>query len=79
MQRDYAFFKSGDTWKWSQNGKIFSSQKYVEIMKIVWRRGTFYGDCMVKLIWELSGNLINHVFSMQTTENLQTSFTLKSP
>ena len=40
---------------------------------------TFYGDFMVKLIWRLSGNLIYHVFSMKTPDNLQAYFTIKSP
>ena len=36
-------------------------------------------DSMVKLMWRLSGNLIYHVFSMKTPENLQTNFAIKSP
>ena len=40
---------------------------------------TFYGDLMVKLIWTSSGNLICHVFSMKTPDNLQTNFTTESP
>ena len=40
---------------------------------------TFYGDFMVKLIWRLSGNLVYHIFSMTTSDNLQTNFTLESP
>ena len=35
---------------------------------------TFYVDFMVKLIWRYSGNLIYHVFSMKTLDNLQTNF-----
>ena len=38
---------------------------------------TFYGDFIVKLIWRLSRNLIDHVFSMKN--NLQTTFAIKSP
>ena len=33
---------------------------------------------MAKLIWRLSDNLIYFVFSMETPENLQTNFTIKS-
>ena len=40
---------------------------------------TFYGDFMAKLIWRLSGNMIHHVFSMKTTDNLYTNFTIISP
>ena len=39
---------------------------------------TFHGDLMVKLIWRLSSNLIYHVFSINTPDNLQTNFTIKS-
>ena len=39
---------------------------------------TFYEDFMVKLICKLSGNLIYHVFSMKTPDDLQTNFTIKS-
>ena len=39
---------------------------------------TFYGEFMVKLIWRLSGNLIYHVLSMNTTRQFQTNFTIKS-
>ena len=34
---------------------------------------------MVKLIWRLSGNLNYHVFSMKTSDDLQTNFTIRSP
>ena len=40
---------------------------------------TFLGDCMVKSVWRLSGNLIYHVFSVKTSDNVQTNFTIKSP
>ena len=40
---------------------------------------TFYGEFKVKIIWRLSGNLIHHVFSMKTPDNLQTDFAIKSP
>ena len=40
---------------------------------------TFYGDFVVKLTRRLSGNLIYHVFSMKTPDNIQTNFTIKSP
>ena len=39
----------------------------------------FYGDYMANLIWVLSGNLIYHVFSMKTPDNIQTNFTITSP
>ena len=55
-------------------------------MEIVWRlygdsmgNDTFHGDFMIKLIWRLSGTLICHVFSMKTTDNLETNVTIKSP
>ena len=38
---------------------------------------TFNGDFMVKSIWRLSGNLIHHIFSLKTQDNLQTNFTIK--
>ena len=37
--------------------------------------GCFYGGFMVKLAWRLSGNLVCHVSSMKTPDNLQTYFT----
>ena len=40
---------------------------------------TFCGDFFVKLTWRLSDNLIYHIFSMKTKDNLQTNFTIKSP
>ena len=40
---------------------------------------TFYEECMVKLIWRLSGDLIYHVLSMNTPRQFQTNFTTKSP
>ena len=40
---------------------------------------TFNEDFVVKLIWRLSVELIYHVFSMKTPDNLQTNFTTKSP
>ena len=40
---------------------------------------TFYGDFMVKLIWRLFGNLIYHVFSWKTPDNLQININIKSP
>ena len=40
---------------------------------------TFYGDFMVKSIWRLFGNLVYHVFSMKTSDNLQNNFIIKSP
>ena len=40
---------------------------------------SFHEDCMVKLIWRLSGNLIYHVFSMKTPDYLHTNFDIKSP
>ena len=40
---------------------------------------TFYGNFTAKLKRRLSGNLIYHVFSIKTPDNLQTNFTLKSP
>ena len=39
---------------------------------------TFYRDCLVKLIWTLFGNLIYHVVSIETHDNLQTNFTKKN-
>ena len=33
---------------------------------------TFYRDFMLKLIWRFSGNLIYHVFSIKTLDNLWT-------
>ena len=33
---------------------------------------------MVKLIWRLSDNFIYHVFSMETSDDLLTNFTIKS-
>ena len=40
---------------------------------------TFHGDLMAKSTWRLSGNLIYHVFSMKTPNNMKTNFTIKSP
>ena len=41
---------------------------------------TTYGDFVVKLIWRLSGYLIEHVFSIETPDNVHTNFlALKSP
>ena len=40
---------------------------------------TFYGDLVVELIWRLSGDLIYHVFSMETPDNLQTNFIIECP
>ena len=39
---------------------------------------TFYRYFIVKLIWRLSVDLIYLVFSMKTTDDLQTNFTIKS-
>ena len=39
---------------------------------------TSYGDFMAKLIWRPSGNLIYHIFSMKSPDNLQTTLTIKS-
>ena len=35
---------------------------------------TSYGDFMVKLIWRLSGYLIEHVFSTEIPDNVHTNF-----
>ena len=40
---------------------------------------TFYGNFYGKINMGLSGNLIYHVFSIKTSDNLQTNFTMKSP
>ena len=40
---------------------------------------TFYGDFIVKLTWRFFDNFIYHVFSMKTSDNVQTNFALKSP
>ena len=40
---------------------------------------SFYGNFMVKLVWRLCGNLIYHVFSILSPENLQTNSTKESP
>ena len=57
--------------------KYFVSMKcrnYVDSMEV----DTVYGNFMVKLIWRLSGNLIHLVFSMKSSDNLETNFTIKS-
>ena len=38
----------------------------------------FYGDFMVKSVWRLSSNLIDHVFSVRNSDNSQANFTVKS-
>ena len=39
---------------------------------------TFYGDFMLKLTCILPGNLICHISSMKTPDNLRTNFAIKS-
>ena len=37
---------------------------------------TFNGDFMVKSKWRLYGSLIYNIFSMKTSDNLKTNFTI---
>ena len=65
-----------------QNSVLFSKQELLGFRLVSVRDSiesdTFYAGFTVKLIRRLSVNLMYHVFSMKTLDNLQTRFTIKN-